>query len=491
MRSLDETGRLPREPHSDGRGEPAARQPDTAVGSRSRQLVIIAATTVTAVVCAMAVVDGAGRQIIFLLALVAGAALGYLATRRIFTFALVLLATRATLDITSMQQSGAAGPTSGLTATAVSLVFVCFTVLWVAARRRDGHAVFAPLSLGGIVLVAAAVLSSVTSAMPFVTLTEAARTTSAVAMLVLLIALIQHRDDVYRILVACYGSMVVPLLFGLVQALSGGGTMSAEGLSRVVGTFRHPNAFGAYLAVLLVAGVGLLHVVRGRARVVLSALLLIGFASLVMTYSRGSWLATTTGLIVVALVQRRPSVLLLLVAALGGGALVPGVATRLSDLGQARSLTGTGGNSLVWRMDHWHETLQLASHDPATGIGMDMVRFITPGGTLPHNDFVRMYVEAGWFGLLALVALLALLVATAVRAARGASDDEERAVAAGFAGSLTTVMTIMVGGNVVSSVVVLWYFFALAACAHWVATRHSIRLPDTGGTAATPYRTRS
>ena len=84
---------------------------------------------------------------------------------------------------------------------------------------------------------------------------------------------------------------------------------------------------------------------------------------------------------------------------------MPGVSPRLSDLTQTRSLTGTGGNSLVWRMDHWDEVLQLAGHDTATGIGMDMVRFVSPGGTLPHNDFVRMYVEAGWLGLLALLAL--------------------------------------------------------------------------------------
>ena len=434
-----------------------------------RQKLLAVMTTAASVLCGISVAHGAGRQVLVLLALVAGVALGYLAMYRIFAFALVLLTIRATLDITNAQQQ-TPGTMSGTSATAISLVLICFTVLWIAAQRRHGDAVFSPLSLGGVTLVAAAVMSTSSSARPLVTLSETARTTSAVAMLVLLIAVIRRREDVRRTLTACYCSMIVPLLFAVGQVLTGGGQPNADGISRIVGTFRHPNAFGAYLAVLLVSGVAVLPITRGRQRVFLSVLLLAGFAGLVQTYSRGSWLAATVGLVVLAVVQRRLSVLLLLTAAVGAGAMVPAVWMRLADLGQARSLAGTGGNSFIWRIDHWREMLQLASHNPATGIGMDMAQFVTHGATLPHNDFVRMYVEAGWLGLLALVALLALMVVTAVRANRRASDDEQLAVASGFAGSLTTIITIMMGGNVISAVVVLWYFFAIAACAHWVAT---------------------
>jgi hypothetical protein len=40
---------------------------------------------------------------------------------------------------------------------------------------------------------------------------------------------------------------------------------------------------------------------------------------------------------------------------------------------------------------------------------------------------------------------------------------------------------MMVGGNIITTVVVLWYFFALAACAHWIAfsehgARRNVRL---------------
>ena len=438
-------------------------------GSSPRSRILIAVTVVTSVGCGVAVASGAGRAVLVLLALVVAASLGYLAMHRVFTFALVLLTVRSTIDITNLQEGGP-GTTSGIAATAISLVLIGVATLWVAAQRRNGDAVFTPLSLGGVVLVAAAVLSTFSSTRPFLTLSETARTTSAVAMLVLLVAVVRRRDDVRRTLVACYCSMIVPLLFAAGQVLTGGAAPNADGISRIVGTFRHPNAFGAYLAVLLVFGVAMLQVARGRHRAVLAVLVVCGFAALVATYSRGSWLATILGLVVLAIAQRRLAVLFLLATALGAAAMVPAVSVRLADLGEARSLTGTGGNSFVWRLDHWREMLQFASHNPATGIGMDMAQFVTQGGTLPHNDFVRMYVEAGWLGLLSLLALLTLLAVTAVRAVRDAADAEQLAVASGFAGSLTVVATIMMGGNVISAVVVLWYFFALAACALWVAS---------------------
>lgn len=412
-------------------------------------------------------VNGQALPLLVVVVLVSAVSLGFLAMTRISLFILTLLATRSSLDITNMQE-GSSG-VSGLAATGVSLLLIITVAMWVAAQHREDNRVLSPLSLGGVALACAGVISAAGSIEPLETLTEAARVTSAVAMLIILTAILTSGEDVRRLLHVTYLSMVVPLLFAVIQAVTSGGQSDSSGLSRVVGTFIHPNAFGAYLAVLLVAGVALLRATTGHERLLLQLLLAAGFVALLLTFSRGSWLAAVVGLVTVAFVQRRPSVLLLMGAALAAGAMVPAVWTRLADLGQTRSLAGTEGNSLIWRIDYWRQLLQLADENPATGIGLNMAQEVTVEGNLPHNDFVRMYVEAGWIGLLAFVGLLVLLAVTARRAVAQATTEDELAVAGGFSGALAVITVIMVGGNVISSVVLLWYFFALAASAHFVA----------------------
>lgn len=437
-------------------------------GTPEHVAVVAVAVVVSGALAGFYFVNGMALYLLVIVGAVSAVALGFLAMTRIMAFTLTLLAIRSSLDVTNMQDSGGSGGMSGLAATAVSLLLILTVVMWVAAQHREGNRVLTPLSLAGVALACAGVISVVGSIDRVETLTEAARMTSAVAMLVILTAILTSSEDVRRLLHVTYLSMVVPLVFAMIQAVTSGGHADSSGLSRIVGTFVHPNAFGAYLAVLLVAGVALFRATDGRERVVLQLLLLAGALALLLTFSRGSWLAALLGLVTVAFVQRRPSVLLVMAGAIGAAAMVPAVSTRLADLGQTRSLAGTEGNSLIWRIDYWRQLLQLADQNPATGVGLNMAQELTVEGNLPHNDFVRMYVEAGWIGLLAFVGLLILLAATARRAAREATTEAELAVAAGFSGALVVVSVIMLGGNVISAVVLLWYFFALAASAHFV-----------------------
>jgi len=429
-------------------------------------------------------VNGVARLLLLGAGAVGTLALGYLAMTRIATFALVLLAVRSSLGITGMHVSGTPGGSSGVPATAVSLLLIFAVSLWVPAQRRVGEALPA-LSIAGIAVAATALLSTIGSIEKTATITEAARVTSAIAMLVLLVGIVRTLDQVRNTLRAVYLSAVVPFAVAAWQVASAGSTAFNDA-SRIVGTFSHPNAFGAYLAVLLVAGVALVHGVKGVERRVLSLILIVGFGLLVLTFSRGSWIATALGLIVVAGVQHRPAVIALLIGVVAAAATVPAVWVRLSDLGETRSLSGGEGNSLVWRFDFWRETLQFADRNPATGIGLDMAQFVMAEGNLPHNDFVRMYVEAGWLGLMALLALLCVLVTTARRAMTVAVADPERAVGAGFGGSLAVILIVMVGGNVISTVVLLWYFFAIAACAHAVSRGLAPSTAAVGPTLRSP-----
>jgi len=104
-----------------------------------------------------------------------------------------------------------------------------------------------------------------------------------------------------------------------------------------------------------------------------------------------------------------------------------------------------------------------------TGIGLKGTRFLTDQSKAPHNDFLRAFAETGALGLLAFVVVLFALVAIARRALQLAQPGLARGVAVGFAAVLVAYVVDSVGDNLMSEVVVLWYFYAFAACAFAVA----------------------
>ena len=104
-----------------------------------------------------------------------------------------------------------------------------------------------------------------------------------------------------------------------------------------------------------------------------------------------------------------------------------------------------------------------------TGIGLKGTRFITDQSKAPHNDFLRAYAETGLLGLLAFLIVIAAIVGITRRALKFAEPGMARGVAVGFAAVLAAYLIDSLGDNLMSEIVVLWYFYAFAACASAVA----------------------
>ena len=79
----------------------------------------------------------------------------------------------------------------------------------------------------------------------------------------------------------------------------------------------------------------------------------------------------------------------------------------------------------------------------------------------------------GVVGLVAFVALLAALIGVAARANRRAQGARARTVALAFVGVITAFVVSSIAANLLGQVVILWYVFALAGAAAWVA-RHGV-----------------
>lgn len=402
------------------------------------------------------------------LLLVAGVVLAGMAFVRFEAFVLVVLATRASVDYVRLGSSVPVEPS-----VVVSVAFVLASLVWLAAQRRAGEAAEPrrPLTRVALVFLGTALLSTTTSIDPVASTTELARLASVVMMIVILERLCRTPKVMRRVLMAVFASAVVPALVGLQQSLGGAGRAVIDGYSRVTATFTHPNSFAMYLAFLVVMGVALVPQVRWRWRWPALAALALGGTLLLLTFSRGAWIAAGVGLIAVGALhgRRTAAAIVVLVVLL---TLTPAVGARFGDLDEEVKDSGATGNSLVWRMGYWKQAIELAKEHPVTGVGPRMVAAATGGGKLPHNDYVRALAEEGLLGLASYTLLLASFVAVARRAWLRARPGLERAVASGFVGCTATLIVVSITDNVISQGVVLWYYAAFAAAASAVAHRN-------------------
>jgi O-antigen ligase len=346
----------------------------------------------------------------------------------------------------------------------VASLFLAAACVWLFVQFKTGRLVPPSLlSLAWLAFVGVALVSALASDRPLESVAEWGRIATAVGMLLVLQQLLGRTGDVRPVLAACFASAVIPLAFAAYQVASGG-IAAIEG-ERVHATFAHANAFGFYLVLLLTMGVALLSHVRLRARSLLLILLWFSAAALLVTYSRGSWVALVVGLVVVAFLQDPR--LILLVVGVGAAAVLSlsPVAERLTDLGSEPQVAGIEGNSLAWRLEYWGTVAGLADESPIIGIGPKMTQYVTDAAKVPHNDYLRAYVEMGILGVSAYAAVVAALIHTARHALSWAPHGLGQGVAVGFAGCVAAFIVFSVAENVMSQVVVLWYFVAFAAAA--------------------------
>ena len=442
--------------------------------SLTRGLVAALGVGVAVAAGSYSVTEPSGHVALILLAAVAGFVLLALAYLRFAAFLLVVLAIRASVDWTKAPAQIGQPTRSGAMTTALALVFLAAAVLWLLVQLKTGRLVPPSMvSLAWVTFLGIALVSALAADRRFESLSEWGRIATAVAMLLVLHQILgSGLLDVRRLLTACYVSAIVPLGVAGYQAVTGGGS-GAEGTGRVYGTFAHPNAFGFYLVILLVMGVALLPHVSLSVRPLLLAVLWASAFAIVLTFSRGSWFALIIGLFIVGTLQS-PRIILLMLGVTAVVALtVPHITARLVDVQQESNVAGIEGSSLAWRFGYWGTVIDLANDSPIIGIGPKMTQYVTDSAKVPHNDYLRAYVETGVLGLIAYIAVVAALIHTARHALSWAPPGLAQGIAVGFAGCVASFLLFSVAENLMSQVVVLWYFVAFAAAAVTVSRWHA------------------
>jgi O-antigen ligase len=148
------------------------------------------------------------------------------------------------------------------------------------------------------------------------------------------------------------------------------------------------------------------------------------------------------------------------------GIMIPSVGVRLADLSENQKESGAPGNSLIWRFEYWQEVLALQDN-PMLGIGFKEVTLTETGDTATraHNDPIRVFVETGFVGLAAYLWLFFTLGRQARETLRRAPPGLPRGLAIAFAASFVGLVLMSLAANLITQLVILWYFFTIVALA--------------------------
>jgi len=435
---------------------------------------------VLAAASGLAAGEGSKSALVLPLAIGAGLVLGVLALTRFQLYVIVMLISRASLDLAKLSQRTAGTTSVGASSRALdpssilAVLFLLAAGVWLAAQYRyQGSLPGSPLRRALVLFLAAGAVSVIGSGNITSSALETLRICAIVVMFTVLEQMITSIGKAKQLLAACLAATVIPLVYTTYGFVTGHPHSDLKGgYTRISGTFNQSNDYGRFLMLMIIMGAALYpHVERKWQRLLVVMLGLSGIY-LFFTYTRSALVATGLGLLIVGVVQSKRLLAALLVAGFAGLLLVPSLSGRFTDLTQyqAKQLAQTGGtnggNTLAWRLSYWTQVLPLANSNPITGIGLNQTKENTTQAKQPHNDFIRAYVETGIVGFFAYLAVLVSLVQLGWRAVKRSKPGTfERGVGAGFLGCTAAFIAVSLVANVTSNVVNLWYFIAFAACA--------------------------
>lgn len=224
--------------------------------------------------------------------------------------------------------------------------------------------------------------------------------------------------DIQRVINAILLSSILPAIMGLYQLATGEGIFLPEIQAvRINGSFVHPNPFGIYLVLLF--GVLLARFVCGKGRPTWDIAILVVISSLLLgTFMRVAWVGAAAIVAIIGILRARWLLVVFPLLALTLVLTIPSVAARISDP------VGAGG----WdRLDLWTGTYRewhqaTTEGVPALVAFVNLVGGLGPGAAEPltarfrwkafaaHNDYLRMLVEYGLFGVVIQLAIIVVLL---------------------------------------------------------------------------------
>lgn len=218
-------------------------------------------------------------------------------------------------------------------------------------------------------------------------------------------------------------SSILPIIFGVYQIILSRGFVGPENMSRVYGTFSHPNAFAFNLFFFFfVFFIQYIYSKNKKYKQLLSVYLSIVLILILFTLTRSVWIGISVLIGFLLVLYKRDKFSKYILAFFTALFLfimltnyTPLKYYDFNDIKFVRRLTTseTTLSSWQWRNKMWQEMTSYIYDSPIIGYGIDSYKTLREKqikdayeSTYAHNDYFRLLIELGIIGLLLYINLI-------------------------------------------------------------------------------------
>jgi O-antigen ligase len=300
----------------------------------------------------------------------------------------------------------------------------------------------------------------------------------------LLVMQLKGKVDPVQFIHYFFWSLIAPISVAILQIvlpsvlpgdlnLNAGEVFTAQGPgvegSRIRGTLGHPNGFVTYLFMFI----ALTQWRLGQAKDKLPMFILLGILAYFYVSTKALYSLMISVIKLVGGILFFSLILFLFGSTDFGQERLASVAkTPLlnpdMDVSRAIILSQGDGNSFNWRIAQWSYVTHQADLYPWFGYGLGTSIKVSVNSLLPHNDYVRAYVEGGIVGLSIYIGFLMLQVGRILQLMRRVRHNLKHY---NFCLTLLAVFLAlpigMITENIWSHTMFFFYWYALLAIAGW------------------------
>jgi len=234
---------------------------------------------------------------------------------------------------------------------------------------------------------------------------------------------------------------------------------------RAMGTLYHPNDFAMYLMLVIVLGVALV-IDYGKKRIsyYLSALVVLDFIALIMTYSRSMWICLFVSVFVLLFFINKKYILILFGVFLAALVVMPGTSRE-----KFLKPVNLSDNSHVARVNMVKNAWNMIKTAPVFGVGDansyylydKYAEFESFGSKKIHTQIITLTAEYGLFGLAFFVLLLAAFTMKMLEKIKSAKKHDKIFKTAFFSLCIALFLNAQFNGSFLYEPYV-WLVFSLA-----------------------------
>jgi putative inorganic carbon (HCO3(-)) transporter len=217
---------------------------------------------------------------------------------------------------------------------------------------------------------------------------------------------IKNRKNFYGLIAAIILGSLIPSAYGLYQFFTGTGWYDKTIFAfRINGTFLHPATFAFYLLFILPIIYAVIKTTANKTKKVIMAWLVAFFAFLIIaTLTRGAWIGLLVMVLTYGALKSRKFLAGVFIVIIISYLFVPAIKSRVNDIFQPKY-----NSSFTTRLEIIKTTFPAFLNHPLLGNGFgsfedihlqynkEAVKYESQQA---HNDYLRILIELGFFGLI-------------------------------------------------------------------------------------------